>query len=365
MRDPAFQSQVFAQNSNQRAERYTLMQGEALMQGLPGIVDAYARHRDARQGYDIRNMDAYARHRDARQGYDIRNMEAQQSFQQSQIQAGLDAIRADQMREELAWARELHSTDMLAAQRRQMIAQTELIEAQTKKQLKQLDDDEDDNIPRGFGFSEEELLSLEVRGMGIDLSSRGRPRIVQGIPEDRIEAARKRMAELDAIRRRPVDPLTEYLERGGVAMPSSSGVDLPTDNGSGVNLPVRGATESKAPTPLPEPTSKEEPKVETPEDLTDDEVRTMAVRLMQLDPNWRQPSEGGFPGFVNGVDNAAANLKAHIERGYYLTKGKHGQDGRALSLDEYLELTMEMLSQPDEETKKLRDIVLNGRRAAR
>lgn len=164
MRDPAFESQVFAQNSSRRQEAYILAQGQALGEGLPGIVDSFSRGRDAAVRY-----------------------------QREKLAAGIDQLRQDAMVEDAQWTRELHSINMLNLQHRQMAAQTALIEAQTRRQLEEADDRKRPRVavPR----SRDEILAIEASGLALDVTD-GIPSYTP-IPNDRRDAARR---ELDRIR---------------------------------------------------------------------------------------------------------------------------------------------------------------------
>lgn len=150
MRDPAFQSQQFAQDSDRRKEAYILQQGQALQQGLPAAVDQY--------------------------------LEAQKT---KTVIATQEAER-QQALDNMAWLQQIHGAKQAEYQTRAMKAGAELAEAQTQKAIQDL------NAPtvRDPGFSDEEIEEWEARGHTLTFNG-GRVVSVPTSPEKQAAAQKK------------------------------------------------------------------------------------------------------------------------------------------------------------------------------
>lgn len=175
MQDPAFQSQQFAQDSNRRKESYIHDQGQAIGQGLPAALGQF------QQG-QRHVMD--------------------QAMGASQL-ASQEVARQTAM-QELAWARELHTTDMMAMQKDLMRAQTDYQIAKFKRDTEGLGETEVD--PFMPEWARDRLLAQGFEttfrnGKAIVIRSKD-PEIARQAQE-RIETNRRNLAfasrhELDA-----------------------------------------------------------------------------------------------------------------------------------------------------------------------
>lgn len=120
MQDSAgFQSQQFAEQVNQRRDRYSERK-DAAYQQLPQAASQF--------------QQSYLR---AQQGNQQMEEHQMQMAQSASKLAG-DQLLRQQALEELQWTRELHSTKMIGLQRRDMEAQIALREAQTEKAISDL-----------------------------------------------------------------------------------------------------------------------------------------------------------------------------------------------------------------------------------
>lgn len=176
MVDPnyALQSQQFAQDAanqgRQRSIAYDEMAQRPWLQ-LPQTM----------QNQQALNQQSRA------QGFRERQAMQQQAMQQRELQMeeaqSSERINSMQMEravaaEALAWSRELHTTDMLALQRRSADAQTRMIEMQADEAAKKA------NLPQvPRGLEQEAILLMKKSGFKLDMSN-GRFEVKMGTPEE-------------------------------------------------------------------------------------------------------------------------------------------------------------------------------------
>ncbi len=166
MKDPAFQSQQFADRVQARTEGHIRDQGAIVSQGAQGIAQGVL----AGQEFAMKRMQVNA-------------------------DLALNETRRQSAMEELAWARELHSTDMLAMQKEAMRAQTGLAVAQAEAARKKLGEGQTPPL----SLSEEERDAALAAGIDITFKD-GRPAATEATPERRKEGA-SRIAARDALKR--------------------------------------------------------------------------------------------------------------------------------------------------------------------
>lgn len=176
MVDPnyALQSQQFAQDAanqgRQRSIAYDEMAQRPWLQ-LPQTM----------QNQQALNQQSRA------QGFRERQAMQQQAMQQRELQMeeaqSSERINSMQMEravaaEALAWSRELHTTDMLALQRRSADAQTRMIEMQADEAAKKA------NLPQvPRGLDQETILLMKKSGFKLGMSN-GRFEVKMGTPEE-------------------------------------------------------------------------------------------------------------------------------------------------------------------------------------
>ena len=164
--DVAFQSQQFAEQVEQRRDHYA-DQMQATWRQLPeGMMNAQ-RMQATRQ-----------------------NMLMAQQEHQLNMDRGAQALAMDQLRrqdaaDQLQWSRELHTTDMLAINKRMAAAQADMAEMNVMKMRKELDDGVPSNV-----LSEEKMDSLIVSGAFAEMKN-GRYETRPATPEE-ISAAKAR-----------------------------------------------------------------------------------------------------------------------------------------------------------------------------
>lgn len=169
--DVAFQSQQFAEQVAQRRDRYSAQNIQSWQQ-LPEMATRF-------QGAMAQQM----------------HMQQAQQAHQMDLARGaqalaLDQMRVEQARQELAWSKDLHAADMLAAQKRTVLAQADLAVAQAQKAKEDLESTGMEHFPR---FDEEHMWTM--RAMGLQADTSGRRITVVPIPEGDRAAARKEAEE--------------------------------------------------------------------------------------------------------------------------------------------------------------------------
>lgn len=118
----ALQSQQLLEQTGNRQARALEQQGQAwshLPDMVTGFQQAYARSQQIDQAAQAHQMD----------------------MAKGASSLALDELRRKQAMEELQWTAQLHSTDMMEMDKKQKIAQTRLIEAQTDKAISDLNHD--------------------------------------------------------------------------------------------------------------------------------------------------------------------------------------------------------------------------------
>lgn len=179
--DVAFQSQQFGEQVAQRRDRYAAQNIQTWGQ-LPDLVGRFQQA----QG----NAQQMVAQRQAMQ----QAMESHQvEMARSAEQLSLDQLRTEQAKSELMWARELHTTDILQAQKDEARARADLVIAQAKKSRDELTQP---SMDRWTGLSEEQMDSLMAQGMK-GIVSGGRIVMGEPTPEERA-AASKRVSERQA-----------------------------------------------------------------------------------------------------------------------------------------------------------------------
>lgn len=145
----ALQSQQLSEQTGNRQARALEQQGQAWSH-LPDVVTGF--------------QQAYARSQQIDQAAQAHTME----MAKGASSLALDELRRKQAMEELQWAGQLHTADMLDIQKQAALADLELHKAQTAKALKDLNHDETED--RWIGISDEARDSLIEAGMIGDLS---------------------------------------------------------------------------------------------------------------------------------------------------------------------------------------------------
>ena len=176
MVDPnyALQSQQFAQDAanqgRQRSIAYDEMGQRPWLQLPQTLQNQQALNQQSRaQGFRERQ----AMQQQAMQQRELQMEEAQSSERINSMQMER-AVAA----EALAWSRELHTTDMLALQRRSADAQTRMIEMQADEAAKKA------NLPQvPRGLEQEAILLMKKSGFKLDMSN-GRFEVKMGTPEE-------------------------------------------------------------------------------------------------------------------------------------------------------------------------------------
>lgn len=158
--DVAFQSQEFREQVEQRRDRYSQQQQDTWAQ-LPNAV---TRYQQAAAGQMQQQAMA-------------QEMDLDRARTASTL--ATDQLRRQQAVEELAFARELHSTDMIEAQKRTVVAQSSLAEAQARKAIEQLGGARD--VPER-GWTPDEIHSAWSMGMDRSIEG-GKFRIVNATPD--------------------------------------------------------------------------------------------------------------------------------------------------------------------------------------
>jgi len=175
--DVAFQSQQFAEQVAQRRDRYAAMNIDSWRQ-LPEMA--------------FRQQQFVAQQMQSSQA----QQDQDRDFAGGAQNLALDQLRIQQAREELAWAQNLHSTDMLEAQKRTVQAQADLAVAQAQKAQQDLESTGIEQFPR---FELKHMLAMKAMGLQADMS--GRRITVSRIEKDRPEEmakARKELEQLEA-----------------------------------------------------------------------------------------------------------------------------------------------------------------------
>jgi hypothetical protein len=168
MNNPAFESQQFADQVQARREGHIRDQGSIFAQGVQTTIGNY------QQG----------------QQHQMQMARAQQQMQLENMQVAselaLNESRRQSAIEELQWARELHSTDMLKMQKDALEAETNLRIAQAKKAEESLSGRDE-----AFQFYEHDRDAALAAGMDMTFVN-GRPTVIEADPEKR-KAAQDRM----------------------------------------------------------------------------------------------------------------------------------------------------------------------------
>lgn len=168
MNNPAFESQQFADQVQARREGHIRDQGSIFAQGVQTTIGNY------QQG----------------QQHQMQMARAQQQMQLENMQVAselaLNESRRQSAIEELQWARELHSTDMLKMQKDALEAETNLRIAQAKKAEESLSGRDE-----AFQFYEHDRDAALAAGMDMTFVN-GRPTVIEADPEKR-KAAQDRL----------------------------------------------------------------------------------------------------------------------------------------------------------------------------
>lgn len=176
MKDPAFQSQQFAEQVAQRKQRSLEIQGNA--------------------GFQAGEMF-------------LRSMQTASTVASQQVER-------QQAMEELAWARELHNTDMLELQKKGLAAQVDASRAQADLAIAKAKRESEGLVDYPMGIDEDQRDAL--LSQGIDMSFRGgRPVAVEATEDRKSEGlsrleqrrAQKYMAGLTEAQIRAESGLTE------------------------------------------------------------------------------------------------------------------------------------------------------------
>lgn len=136
MKDPAFQSQVFAEQVAQRQQRSYERQGDAVQTGVQSIIQ----------------------NQQAAQALHMRELETRSAIASQEIQR-------QQAAEELAWARELHTSDMLELQKRGLAAQTDAARAAADLQIAKANREREGYVDAPVLMTPEHLAAMRARGL--------------------------------------------------------------------------------------------------------------------------------------------------------------------------------------------------------
>lgn len=205
--DVAFQSQQFGEQVEQRRDRYAAQNIQTWGQ-LPDLVGRFQQA----QG----NAQQMVAQRQAMQ----QSMEAHRvDMARSAQQLSLDQLRTEQAKSELMWARELHTTDILQAQKDEARARADLVIAQARKTQDELDKP---SMDRWVGLSQEEMDALVSQGIKGTISG-GKVVLGEPSPEEKA-AASKRVTERQASRDEMLRSQAEYY-RGRAQAPVYGGLE--------------------------------------------------------------------------------------------------------------------------------------------
>lgn len=169
MNDPAFQSQELADRASARSEQHIRDQGAIVGQGLQNLAGTIITRQQQAQQLQMQ----------------------QQQMRLEELKAG-SAIASQEVQrqtamQELAWARELHSTDMLKLQKKALAAQTSLVVAKAQKEQDELGG----FLPENYTLNEEQRDAMI--GAGVAMSFEGRRLRRRAATAEEQSAARTRM----------------------------------------------------------------------------------------------------------------------------------------------------------------------------
>jgi len=146
----ALQSQQLTEQSAARRSQALMAQGQAVNQGLSSLVPAY------------------------------------QEAAHNTVELGLDEAKRQQAMEELQWTQQLHTTDMLGAQKRVAQAQASMAEAQAEKAKRDLLGP----MVEPHDMSYEHMQEMKALGFTVDFQS-GQPRVVKLTDQPQQEQAKQ------------------------------------------------------------------------------------------------------------------------------------------------------------------------------
>lgn len=245
--DPAFASQQFGLQAAQEQNRYVAGQGEAMLQGLPGVSRAFQsgfswsreeqrQSREEQRQAERMRLEA-ERHKLTMLGMGERlryeSEQHQMQLLESQSDLAKDAIHRQQAAEELRWAQALHQTDILEAQKKQMVAEANLATARAEREAMDLKD-----RPVDLGQISQEDIDYMLIGLGIKpVMSGGKIIWGQATDEEREERRLRRQEELERAEglRARRDFMARYGSGGqspGAFMTSNEPLTVPKKEGS-------------------------------------------------------------------------------------------------------------------------------------
>lgn len=171
MQDPAIRSQEFAQRANARAESYIIGQGDAVRQGIHDTIGAFQQNRQI-----------------AMQQQQLQMQQQQLALEDMVARSRVASQEADRQRaqEELLWARELHTTDMLEAQKKLTKAQADFEIAKLARETEKLGAQE---VQMGR-MRPDDVLAMQAQGFDVAFQS-GRPVVVEAAPDVKTKAQRE------------------------------------------------------------------------------------------------------------------------------------------------------------------------------
>lgn len=137
-------------------------------------------------------------------------LEMQMRQQQNASQLATDELRRQDAIMQLQWARELHTTDMLAMQRDAAQVDLDLKRAQAKKIMSDLDR-EDDLTPAYLRMDAEDRDNMIENGHFVEMSG-GKMRMRLSTEAERAAAAKRNAARSTRSYSAKVDPTTDPVE---------------------------------------------------------------------------------------------------------------------------------------------------------